>query len=227
MSRISYQPLAAEFIGTFALIFVGVGSIAVNQMTHEAGIVGVALAHGLTIAVMASAFGAISGGHFNPAVTAGVLLTRGISLPLAAAYWIVQFLGGIAGALVDKLIFPAPVLSAISLGTPGPANGITAGGAVVMELVLTFFLMLVIFGTAIDPRAPKVGALFIGLTITLDILCGGPLTGAAMNPARALGPAIVSGQLGSVWIYFVGPLLGALAAALYYRFGMAERARSG
>lgn len=227
MPRISYQPLAAEFIGTFALIFVGVGSIAVNQMTHEAGVVGVALAHGLTIAVMVSALGAVSGGHFNPAVTAGVLLTRRIPAITAVLYWVAQFLGGIAGALVDKVVFPAPVLSAISLGTPMPGNGIGPFGAVVMEFVLTFFLMLVIFGTAIDVRAPRWGGLFIGLTITLDILAGGPLTGAAMNPARALGPAVVSGQLGSLWIYFAGPLLGALAAAFYYRSGVQERAREG
>jgi aquaporin Z len=218
----NYRALIAEFVGTFALIFVGVGSIAVSQMTHEVGVVGVALAHGLTIMVMVSALGMVSGGHFNPAVTAGILASGRISVALAVGYWVAQLLGGIAGALVDKVVFPAAVLNAISLGTPAPAGGITWYGAVVMEAVLTFFLMLVIFGTAIDRRAPRLGGLFIGLTITLDILAAGPLTGAAMNPARAFGPALVSGHLGSVWIYFVGPVLGALLAAAYYRLGLEE-----
>ena len=217
-----FRALAAEFIGTFALIFIGVGSIAVGAITKDPSVVGVALAHGLTIMVMVSALGVVSGGHFNPAVTAGALLARRIAPVEAGLYVIAQCLGATAGALADRLVFPSSALNAITLGTPMPGNGIGAGGALVLELILTFFLMVVIFGTAIDSRAPRLGGLFIGLTITLDILAAGPLTGAAMNPARALGPALVSGHLGSLWIYFVGPVAGALLAALYYRAGLAE-----
>ncbi|MDQ6691567.1 MAG: aquaporin [Candidatus Dormibacteraeota bacterium] len=221
------RALVAEFIGTFALIFIGVGSIAVGAITKDPSVVGVALAHGLTIMVMVSALGVVSGGHFNPAVSVAALVARRIDPITAISYIVVQLLGGIAGALADKAVFPGAVLDSIGLGTPMPGHGINATGALVLEIILTFFLMVVIFGTAIDARAPRLGGLFIGLTITLDILAAGPLTGAAMNPARALGPALVSGNLGSVWIYFAGPLAGALLAALYYRAGLEEPTAEG
>jgi len=205
------KALICEFIGTFALIFVGVGAIAA-----DAGLVGVALAHGLVIAVMASATGAISGGHLNPAVTIAMLITGRSTVNKAAGYIVAQCLGAITAACLLELLIPVHTLAAVNLGTPAPGHDATPMMALGIEAILTFFLVFVIFGTAVDPRAPKMGALFIGLTVTLDILIGGPLTGAAMNPARHLGPALLSGGMGDSWIYWLGPILGGAVAAILY-----------
>ena len=225
MTPLRPRAFAAEFVGTFALIFVGAGSIATNALTGgQVGLVGIALAHGLTIAVMASATAAISGGHFNPAVTFAALLGRQIDLANAAGYWVAQFAGAVAGAGLLHAVIPAPFLAAVDVGTPRPAGGVTDGQALLIEAVLTFFLVFVVFGTAFDRRAPRVGALFIGLTVTLDIFMGGPLTGAAMNPARWLGPALAGGGgLQNAWIYFLGPLAGATVAAVFYTQVLGER----
>ncbi|HEY6192492.1 MAG TPA: aquaporin [Bacteroidota bacterium] len=206
------QKLTAEFIGTFALIFIGVSSICVN-----AGLAGVALAHGLTIAVMVSAMGYLSGGFFNPAVTFGAWVGGKISSKTAGLYAISQLAGGVFGALAVKAIFPASSVELAKFGTPLLAPDIGVGAGIFMETILTFFLMLVIYGTAIDARAPKMAGLFIGLTITLDILAGGPLTGASMNPARTFGPALVGGYWENHIVYWIGPLLGAGLAALLYK----------
>lgn len=217
------KPLVAEFIGTFTLIFVGVSSIALNEMTHGAvGITGIALAHGLAIAVMASATGAVSGGHLNPAVTFGALITGKIRLPNAVGYVISQCLGAICAAGIVKLCYPASILAVVKMGTPGFGAGVTVDQALIMEAVLTFFLMFVVFGTAIDVRAPRVGALFIGLTITLGILAGAGITGAAINPARHIGPALLGGGMQHAWVYWVGPMLGAGIAAIIYHNVLAE-----
>lgn len=225
------KALIAEFIGTFALIFVGVGSIATNYI-NRGGITGtaveltsIALAHGLTIAVMVSATASISGGHLNPAVTFGALLARKIELKNAVGYIVVQCLGAIFAASLIKLVIPLQVLQAISMGTPALGNGETPFMGLMMEFILTFFLVFVVFGTAIDSRAPKVGGLFIGLTVALDILAGGSLSGAAMNPARYLGPAIMGGGLENFWLYWIGPLAGGAAAALLYHYTLEEKTR--
>jgi aquaporin TIP len=214
------RALVAEFIGTFALIFVGVGAIAVTTADKRGpDLVAVALAHGLTIAVMVSATAAISGGHLNPAVTLGALLGGKIDIAGAVGYWIAQFLGGIAGALVIAIAVPGDQLKNAGFGVPAPGSGTGPAEALVLELVLTFFLMFVIYGTAMDARAPRLAGLFIGLTVTLDILVGGPITGAAMNPARFLGPALVNlSQLQYTWIYLLGPAAGAVLAALLWRY---------
>jgi aquaporin Z len=214
------RALVSEFVGTFALIFVGVGAIAVTTADKRGpDLVAIALAHGLTIAVMVSATAAISGGHLNPAVTLGALIAGKIAPLAAVGYWIAQVLGGIAGAAVIAISVPAAQLKSAGYGIPAPGGGISSGEALVIELVLTFFLMFVIYGTAMDARAPRMAGLFIGLTVTLDILVGGPLTGAAMNPARFLGPALVNlSQLQFAWIYLIGPAAGAVLAALLWRF---------
>ena len=213
----------AEFIGTFALIFVGVGAIYNNP-----GLVGVAFAHGLTIAVMVSATGAISGGHLNPAVTFGLWIGGKIDIKKSIAYWIAQLAGGTAAALLCVWLLGQP---AVAVGTPDiPAgNPVTLTGvvsftqAVAIEAVLTFFLVFVVYGTAVDARAPKIGGLAIGLTVTLDILFGGPLTGAAMNPARTFGPALASNHWNNHAVYWLGPLLGgALAGLIYGQFLIKE-----
>lgn len=214
--------LIAEFIGTFALIFVGVGAIAsdhiVGKGTHV-NLEGIAFAHGLTIAAMVSATAATSGGHLNPAVTFGALLAGKIDKVNALGYIIAQCLGRIFAASLIKLAFPLNLLQAVGMGTPSLGDGVTPIMGLMMEFILTFFLVFVVFGTGVCPRAPKVGGLYIGLTVALDILVGGPITGAAMNPARYLGPALVGGQLQNLWLYLLGPLAGgAVAALLFHHF---------
>ncbi len=213
------KAMLAEFIGTFALIFVGVSAIAVGGNNP----VGVALAHGLTIAVMGSATAAISGGHLNPAVTLAIWSAGRISTAGAIGYWIAQFTGGIAGAAIARYVHGSEAMALVGYGTPALGPTMTAPQAMVMEAILTFFLVFVVFGTTVDRRAPKVGALFIGLTVTLDIFAGGPLTGAAMNPARWLGPAMLGGGFENAWVYLAGPLLGGLVAAGVYKLGLMER----
>jgi aquaporin TIP len=212
------RALVAEFIATFAVVFVGVGAIAADYMSGGAsGLVGIALAYGLVIGVMVSAIGPVSGGHINPAVTIGALVTGKIDVKNAIGYIVAQCLGAIAGAYVITLAMPSDPLAAVNMGTPALGRNVTIAQGLVAEIVLTFFLMLVTYGTAFDKRAPKTGGLFIGLTITLDILMGGPVSGAAMNPARHLGPALLGGGLDLVWLYWVGPIIGACAAAITYK----------
>jgi len=203
----------AEFIGTFALIFVGAGSVGFARTLTD-----IALAHGLVIAVFVSAFGWISGGHFNPAVTLGFLVTRRIAPVLAVWYWLVQFGGAAAAALLLKWVLPSSVESSSNLGVPALGGGIGSSEAVVVEAVLTFFLVLVVFATAVDERGAfkQIAGLAIGFTIALDILMAGVLTGGAMNPARAFGPQLVGNHWSHFWIWYVGPLAGGVIAASIY-----------
>lgn len=215
----------AEFIGTFALIFIGVSTIAANAIGDgSTGLVGIAFGHGLTIAVMVSATAAISGGHLNPAVTFGAWLARKIDRKNALGYIAFQCLGAFFAASLVNLTVPHSVLNIIAMGTPAPGANVPPSMAFVMEIVLTFFLVFVVFGTAIDGRAPKMGGLFIGLTVTFDILAGAPISGAAMNPARYLGPALIGGDLQFFWLYWIAPLMGGAIAAFTYRFVFDEAA---
>ncbi len=211
---------AAEFIGTFALIFVGIGAIANNTFPAAGvGLLGVALAHGLTIAVMVSATGAISGGQLNPAVTFGLLIGGQMDVKKSIAYWIAQLAGATAAAYLCSGLIG---MTKVANGTPD--IGMNAAGAalvstrqaIAIEAVLTFFLVFVVYGSAVDVRAPKIGGLAIGLTVALDILFGGPLTGAAMNPARTFGPALASGHWNNHLVYWIGPLIGGAAAGVIY-----------
>ena len=213
------KALLAEFVGTFALIFVGVGSIAGNFINGgQTGLVGIALAHGLTIAVMASATMAISGGQLNPAVTIGLFCAQKIDMANAIGYIVAQCLGAIAAAFLIKLCIPHAALMAVGMGTPALGSGISVTAGLLTEIILTFFLVFVIYGTAIDKRAPAaIGGLSIGLVVTADILIGGPITGAAMNPARHLGPALLGGGLEHAWLYWLGPVIGGILAAVCYK----------
>ena len=201
----------AEFVGTFTLIFIGGGAGIVSGQD----IVAVALANGLAIGIMVTNLGHISGGHFNPAITLGFLATRRIEARLAALYWAFQLLGAIAAALILRALFTHDQF----LGSvPRPA--IADGKALLIEIVLTFFLVWAVFATAVDPRGAfkSIAGLAIGLTITMDVFMGGPLTGAAMNPARAFGPELVGDFWGGAWIYWLGPIAGGLLAALAYDY---------
>ena len=204
----------AEFVGTFALLFVACGAT-----TYASSPVDLALGNGLVIAVMVSAVGFISGGHINPAVTLGFVVTRRIALPLAIVYWIAQFTAAVAGAALIKWVMPAQDASpSWHVGAPALGQGVDPGVGVVVEAVLTFFLVWVVFATAADPRGAfkQIAGLAIGFTIAFDILLGGVLTGAAMNPARAFGPELVGNYWTDAWVWYLGPFAGGAVAAVLY-----------
>jgi len=221
------RKLVAEALGPFALVFVGAGSIVIASGNANIGLIEIAFAHGLAIALLISALGHISGGHFNPAVTAGFWVTRRISTTLAIGYVLAQLAGGILGAVALVLLFPEGLREASNLGTPALGPGIDFGKGVGIEIILTFFLVLVIFGTAVDRRSANLGGLAIGLTVTMDILAGGPLTGAAMNPARALGPALLTGNWDDHLVWWIGPIIGGVIAAMLYHYLFSEEAEQG
>lgn len=213
----SRKAMIAEAIGTFALVFVGAGSICLNEYTGRGvGLIGIALAHGLILSVAVSATGAISGGHLNPAVTFGFLLTGRMTRNQALQYLLGQLVGATVAAFFLRGIFAEHVWRAAALGTPDLASDVTTGTGIFIEAVLTFLLVFMVWGTAVDERAPKIGGFGIGLTVAADILIGGPLTGAAMNPARAFGPALASAHWSNFLVYWIGPLLGGGAAAFVY-----------
>ncbi len=213
------KPLIAELIGTFAFVFIGAGSIITNTLTHGAlGIVGIALAHGLALSIMISIFAATSGGHINPAVTIGMLVTRRIAPLPGILYIVAQLVGATLAGLLLRAVFPSAVWQAAQLGTPNLAPGVSFATGILVEAVLTFFLVLAVFGTAVDPRAPKLGGFGIGLTVAMDILMGGALTGASMNPARTFGPALAGGFWQNDLVYWIGPIIGGVVAALIYEY---------
>ncbi|HEY3156292.1 MAG TPA: MIP/aquaporin family protein [Candidatus Eisenbacteria bacterium] len=213
----------AEMIGTFGLIFFGAGAILQQQATQSVGTTGIAVAHGLAILIGVYAFGHISGAHFNPAISFGMWITRRIGLGRMLVYWVAQLVGAsLAAGILGYLYQGGPV--DVHLGTPTIDPTIGSMTGVLVEAILTFFLVISVFGTAVDPRAPSgFAGLAIGLTITVDVLMGGGLTGAAMNPARAFGPALASHYWQDQWVYWIGPLAGGgVAAILYDRFLLAR-----
>ena len=206
----SWRHFIAEFIGTFALVFIGSGAI-----IRGGSVVEVALAHGIILAVMVTALMRISG-HFNPAVTLTFMTVRRIEPVMGVVYIIAQIMGATVAAYALKGIFPHDAVAATRVGGQMVAGSISFGGAIVLEMIATFFLVWVIFGTAVDPDAPRVGGFAIGLTIAADIMAIGPLTGASMNPARSLGPAIASGVFEAQAVYWIGPIVGAIVAGVLY-----------
>ena len=216
------RTLAAEVIGTFALVFAGCGAIMVEAKTQALGQVGIAATFGLVIMAMVYALGHVSGAHFNPAVTFAFALTRHFPWPRVGAYWAAQ----LAGALVAALLLRASLGNLAEVGATLPSG--SQGQAFVWELVLSFFLMLVIMAVATDTRAVgEAAAIAIGGTVALDALFGGPISGASMNPARSLGPALVAVNLDAVWVYLTAPLAGATLGALAYQLVRGEQPRPG
>jgi MIP family channel proteins len=214
--RDSWRHFAAEFIGIFALVFVGGASIMTTQMGRASDVLlTVAAAHGLILAIMVTATMRISG-HLNPAVTLGFLAARRIEPMMAMIYIVAQLLGATVAAYVLKWTFPVAVATGARLGGQSLALDVGFGTGIALEAIATFFLVFVVFGTAVDPHAPKVGGFAIGLTVMADILAIGPLTGASMNPARSFGPAIASGIFEAQAVYWIGPIVGGIAAALLY-----------
>jgi MIP family channel proteins len=204
----------SELIGTFALVLIGVGSISGTS----GSLLPIALAFGFVVAVMVAATGHVSGCHINPSVTIALLLTGKIKLPDAIAYIVSQLIGATLGAFVLTVMITTPhdAPNAAAAGATALAPGVTVMQGLIIEIVLTFFLVFVIFGTAVDMRAQKLASLFIGLTVVIDILVGGKYTGASLNPARSFGPALVGGVWANHWIYWVGPIIGAAIAGLLY-----------
>lgn len=212
------KSLWAEFLGTFTLCFIGQGAICANQLMGPVGpgLVGIAIAHGLALAVMISALGAASGGHFNPAVTLGFVVTGRQTPGSAMRYWIAQLAGAVVATWLVAASFPEAAWRPVELGAAALSPDVTPARGVLIEMIMTFLLVTAVWGTAVDDRAPRIGGFAIGLTVTMDILFGGPLTGAAMNPARAFGAALVSGAWGPHWVWWVGPLAGGAIAALIH-----------
>lgn len=209
----------AEAVGTFGLCFIGAGAIILNEKTGGGvGLIGIALAHGLILSIMISALGATSGGHFNPAVTVGFMVTGKQDTGTGIAYIISQLIGGTLAGLLLRPMFAAEVWQKVNLGTPTLAPDITFGVGILIEIILTFFLVTAIWGTAVDDRKPNIGGFAIGLTLTADILMGGPLTGASMNPARTFGTALAGGGFDGInhLVYWIGPIIGAVIAAVLY-----------
>jgi MIP family channel proteins len=216
------QKLAAEFFGTFALIFFGAGSICADQFLRASGqsgvgLLGTALAYGLAMGVLVTSLGHISGANFNPAITIGYWVTRKISTFDALAYWVAQLAGATVAAYLLRLLH-VDVWGPVQLGTPGLASGISRANGMIFEGIMTFFLVFVVFATAIDSRGAfnRIAGFAIGLTITMGALFGGPFTGAALNPARAFGPALASNHWTNHGVYWIGPLAGGVAAGWLY-----------
>jgi len=211
------RALLAEVAGTFLFFFVGAGAIIA---TGGDNLVAIALAHGLGLSVAVSAFGGLSGGHFNPATTFGLAIAGKHPWARVPTYWIAQAVGAlIAGfALRYAFEFDPSALARTHIGTPGLGGGVTVTAGIVVEAILTIFLLWAVFGTAVSPLAPRIGGFGIGLMVAADILGGGAITGAAMNPARWLGTAVPANFYDNWYVYFIGPLIGAAIAALTYRF---------
>jgi MIP family channel proteins len=215
--------LLVEFIGTFSLIFIGAGAAAVlGDGVGLPGIAAIAFAHGLTVMVFAFAYGSVSGGHFNPSVTTAVLAAGAMRAGEAAGYIASQLMGGLLGALLLRAVLGG---TATGLGTPMLAHDLALGNTTLtvtpwagfaIEAVLAFFLCTVVLSTAVAGRAGNFAPLAIGMTLTLNIIMGGPLTGAAFNPARALGPMVATGNFNDAWLYLVAPIVGAIIAAIVH-----------
>jgi len=216
--KAAYRPLVAEALGTALFVFIGTASIVVNAMT-SGGVtnLGIALAHGVGMAIIISALMNISGAHFNPAVTLGLLVAGKVDPQTGGRYVIAQLGGAVVGALAVKAMFPAAAVTAVSGGTPQLSLSIGLAQGIAIEAMFTFFLVSAVFGTAVSKDAPKIGGFGIGLAIFVAAVVVGGLTGAAINPARAFGPALVSWSWHSQAVYWIGPLVGGAAAGWLWK----------
>lgn len=214
----SFRPVFAEFLGTALFVFIGAGSVVANAMT-AGGVtpLGIALAHGVGMAILISALMGISGGHLNPAVSLGVFVAGRIDGRTLGRYVLAQLVGGVAGAALVKLLFAATAVRAVTAGAPQLSLNIGFGQGIAIEAAFTFFLVSAVFGTAVSSEAPKIGGFGIGLAIFVSALVVGGLTGAALNPARALGPALVAWSFHSQAVYWIGPLAGGALAGWVWR----------
>jgi MIP family channel proteins len=218
---VNTRALLAEAAGTFWFFFIGAGAIIAGGSLLDVG-----LAHGVTLAVAISAFGALSGGHFNPAVTIGLAVAAKHPWSRVPTYIAAQLVGGLLAGFALRVVFDYSIVAIdkTHLGTPALAGGVTPGIGILVEAILTLFLVWAVYGTAVSPLAPKIAGFGIGLTVFTDILLGGPLTGAAMNPARWFGTAVPVAFFDNWYVYWIGPLLGATVAGLTIRYAFEARA---
>ena len=220
MVSASTRALLAEVAGTFWFCFVGAGAIVADAAGSGGGLVAISAAHGVALAVAISAFGALSGGHFNPAVTFGLAVAGRHPWSKVPTYWVAQIVGGLIAGFALLWVFSGTeaAITKSHLGTPALAATVTTAVAIGLEAILTIFLVWAVYGTAVSRLAPRIAGFGIGLTVATDILVGGPLTGAAMNPARWLATAVPAGYFNDWYVYIVGPLVGAAIAAVTIRY---------
>ena len=226
MNAKALRPLAAELIGMALFVFVGAGSVAAGAAAAQTGATNalmIALAHGVGMAIIVSATMNISGGHINPAVTFGLFVAGKVNAGTLWRYWVAQFLGAIVGAALLRGLLPWGAVHATAAGTPMLSTTVTFVEGTLIEAILTFFLVSAVFGTVVSPDAPKIGGFGIGLAIFVAALVGGPFTGAAINPARAFGPALVEWQWNAQAVYWIGPLIGGGLAGLLWKFVLLPR----
>ena len=225
----TWRATLAEFVATLLFVFIGAGSVVVsgsltNGELGPARLIVIALAHGLAITVLAYAIANISGGHINPVVSFVAVLTKKLRAAKGLMFIVAQLAGGLAGAAL--LLAAIPDAADTNLGAHALGPDVSVGMALIMEVIVTFALVFVIFATAVDSRGiGTMAPLAIGLTVAIDHLLAVPITGASMNPARSFGPALVSGSWADHWIYWIGPLLGGVLAGLLYQFVFINRAR--
>jgi MIP family channel proteins len=219
-SPAAWRATLAEFIATLLFVFIGAGAVVstgiIDGEMTSGRLLAIAIAHGMAITIMVSATARWSGGHLNPAVTIAAVATRKIGVTKGVMYMAAQLIGATIAALLLAAVMPDA--SEGGVGAHALGSGISAGAGLVVEMILTFILVFVIFATAMDPKRPShLAPIAIGLAVMVDSLVGGPLTGASMNPARSFGPALVSGEWADHWVFWVGPILGGMAAALIYQ----------
>ncbi|MBV6522388.1 MAG: Aquaporin Z 2 [Gemmatimonadaceae bacterium] len=219
----STRNFVAEFVGTFTLVFIGGGAIMMAGESNHASLLTVALAHGIALGVMVAATIPVSGGQLNPSITIGLMATRRLAPTLGSIHLVAQVLGAVVAAYLLKTAFPAAVVEATRIGGQAVASDTTTGHAILLEAIATFFLMFVVYGTAVTGKAPGVAGLLVGLTVSGGILAIGPLTGGSMNPARSFGPAMVSGVWEGQMIYWIGPIVGAVLAAVIWEYVIVDK----
>jgi aquaporin NIP len=206
------KKLLAEYIGTYFLVFAGTGAIIINDLTGDVTHVGIAMTFGLIVAVLIYSFGHVSGAHFNPAVTIGFLMNRNITVKESFAYIIVQVVGALSASLTLQLLFPTSALLGATLPT------FSWQQTFLLEIILTFLLMTIIFNSAVSAKAIKpLAGVAIGGTVGLEAMFAGPISGASMNPARSIGPAVVSQHLSHLWVYILATIIGAMLSAFVYK----------
>lgn len=224
---IDIKAALAEGLATMLFVLLGAGAVSVSGALSAgaldpARLVAIALAHGVAILVLVSTFGKISGGHINPAVTFAMVLTGKMGLRRGGTYVVAQVIGAVIGALLIKAMLPAAMEG--NIGSHGLGNGVTVMQGLLVEIVLTATLVMVIFGTAVDPKGPgTIAPIAIGVTVLIIHLFAVPLTGAGVNPARSFGPALISGAWENHWIYWVGPLIGGGIGGLLYEYVFMKR----
>jgi MIP family channel proteins len=205
--------LVAEAVGTFLFFFIAAGAALAATGDPAAVLLSIALAHGVVLAVLVSSFGAVSGGHFNPAVTLGLWVAGKVDVVRGGAYFVAQMIAAAAAGYALVYVF-----SDVTPAVPALGVGVDVTEGIILEAIMTMVLLFAVFGTAVDARGPKIGGLAIGLAVAADILLGGTLTGAAMNPARWFGPALAAGDFANWYVWWIGPFAGAIIVALLYRF---------